>query len=175
MPDRTIAAQTSETFVTMMTERMAALAHTLRPFGCGTLGAHAVPSQHHLPALLVFNHRPGLVPTVITNGVAQRQERIDVRVGPVHARPFQSIFDHQFVGTFHHAAADRPPVSHQLGILHLRNPRFQIGQRLGQHSVARLARDHLAYARQHRRWARLFERAAQCDVLSWAEQWAVRS
>jgi SAM-dependent methyltransferase len=66
---------------------------------------------------------------VVAHGIAQRQQGIDVRLRPMHPRPFEAVFDHQFVGTFDHPTANRPTRRLKRRIGHLIDPLFQILQR----------------------------------------------
>ena len=77
-------------------------------------------------ALFAFNHRPALLPAVVTHGVAQGQQRVDVRICPMHPRAFQPVFDHQFVGALHHPTANRPALRDKLRVLQLCLACFQI-------------------------------------------------
>jgi hypothetical protein len=74
--------------------------------------------------------RPGLIPAIVTDGVAQEQQRIDVRPCPVHAGTLEPRLDHQLAGAFHGPAANGPPSGLEGGILELGHPLVQIGQRL---------------------------------------------
>ena len=67
--------------------------------------------------------RPGLVPAVIADGVAQGQQRIDVGPGAVHARALHPRFDHQVVGTLYRPAANGPACRLEGGILQLAQAR----------------------------------------------------
>jgi hypothetical protein len=51
---------------------------------------------------------PGLLPALITHGIAQDEHRIDLLATPMHPRAFQTGFDDQLVGTLDHARTNRP-------------------------------------------------------------------
>jgi hypothetical protein len=72
--------------------------------------------------------RPSLTPLIITDNITQGQHRIDMGPGPVHATAFQARLNHQFVGAFSGAVANRPTRRHKGGILHVGLPLLQIGQ-----------------------------------------------
>ena len=55
--------------------------------------------------VLPLSHRglPGLLPALITNGIAQDQQGIDVLSAPMHPGSFQTCFNDELVGTLDHA------------------------------------------------------------------------
>src|SRR5579884_2419909 len=53
------------------------------------------------------NQGPRLAPAVRTRARAQGDQRIDMIRRPMHPRPFEPGFDHQFVAALDHAAPDR--------------------------------------------------------------------
>ena len=67
-------------------------------------------------------------PAVATEDIAERQHGIDVGGLPVHTGAFEPGFDDILIGTFHHAAPDRPPLLAKLRVKHLALPLFQIGE-----------------------------------------------
>jgi len=89
-----------------------------------------------LIAQVLLEARPCLRPTIRTSDRPQCDERIHVRACPVHAAAFQSRLDHQLVGAFHTAAADRKAQRLETRVLDLVQPFGQIVQR----RVARTAR-----------------------------------
>ena len=85
------------------------------------------------------NFRPLLIPTVTTNDIAQGQHGIDMLSFPVHASAFQTSFDYQFIGTFHHPTPDGPILPLIVWILHLRFSLFQVGSILSQDLILRIS------------------------------------
>ncbi len=78
-------------------------------------------------------------------------------VCPMHSRAFQARFHHQFIATFDHAAANRPALSLELGILHLGFPFFQISQ-VARHSLfIRMLLLQVPKLGQQSSWAFMFE------------------
>src|SRR5258708_38515764 len=73
--------------------------------------------------------RPGLRPTIGTRDGPQRYEWIDVSTCPVHTAALESHLDHNLVGTFGAAAADRVPGGLEGGVLHLRQTFGEVGHR----------------------------------------------
>ena len=63
-----------------------------------------------LVAMVRNRHLPGLRPSFIADPIVQSEHRIDVGSFPMHPSPLQTSFDHEFVGTFHHARTNRPPI-----------------------------------------------------------------
>ena len=51
---------------------------------------------------------PGLLPALITHGIAQDEHRIDVLSAPMHARSFEPCFHYELVGALDHTRANRP-------------------------------------------------------------------
>ncbi len=83
------------------------------------------------PAVLAdmrHTRRPDLPPAVIADRIPQHQHRIDTRPCPMHARAFEPRLDHQFVGTFHDPAPNRPAGRLEGWIGHLLDALHQIGQ-----------------------------------------------
>ena len=78
--------------------------------------------------LMGLRRLPGLLPAVITDRIAQNEHGIDVRSAPMHARSFQTCFDHELVGTLDHARADRPARLLIGRILHVYLSFLQVGQ-----------------------------------------------
>jgi len=81
---------------------------------------------------------PGLLPAVITHGIAQDEHQIDVLALPMHPGSFQTGFDDQLVGTLDHARANRPARLLISRILHVSLAFLQIGQFLAQQSNSRM-------------------------------------
>lgn len=76
-------------------------------------------SPHRLePMRALSGNAPHFRPALVANSIAQGQHRIDVGALPTHPRPFQTSLDDQFVGAFHHARTNGPPLLAEVGIVH---------------------------------------------------------
>lgn len=61
---------------------------------------------------------PQFLPALIADGGAQGEQRVDMAAFPMHPRSLETHFDDVFVGTLHHAGADRPALVSKGRILH---------------------------------------------------------
>jgi hypothetical protein len=61
---------------------------------------------------------PHFPPTVIADGIAQREHGIDIFALPMHPRPFETSLDDILVGTLHHPRTNGPALLSKCGILH---------------------------------------------------------
>jgi hypothetical protein len=67
----------------------------------------------------------------------------------MHSSPFQTRFDDQLVGTFHHARTNRPPMLSEGGILHERLSFLQVTQMLANaFQFSQMNRQALAQAKE---------------------------
>src|SRR5258708_12397081 len=66
--------------------------------------------------------RPRFGPTIGTRDGPQRHQRIDMSTCPVHAAAFESCLDHDLIGAFGAAAANRVPGGLEGSVAHLRQP-----------------------------------------------------
>ncbi len=87
-----------------------------------------VPPLVLLTAQGLDDLRPGFIPTVIADDVAQRQHGIDMAAGPVHAAALQARLDDQFVGALGGAVANRPTRCQKSRIVHVSLALLQICQ-----------------------------------------------
>src|SRR5260370_42618656 len=62
---------------------------------------------------------PHFPPTVIADRIAQSEHGVHILALPVHPSPFETSLDHVFLGTLHHARANRPAVTSELRVVHL--------------------------------------------------------
>ena len=75
-----------------------------------------------------FDFRPVFSPATAAFNVAESQHGVDMPLGPMHPRAFQTHFHHQFVAAFHDSAANRPAVRLKTWILDLLLSFLEIGQ-----------------------------------------------
>src|SRR3546814_8508904 len=73
--------------------------------------------RRHTRCALVPGVQTGALP--ISSDRPQRDQSIHMRAGPVHAAAFQARLDHQLIGTFNAATADRKPLALEARILDL--------------------------------------------------------
>lgn len=99
---------------------------------------------------------PGLVPAIVADGIAQGQQGIDVLAFPMHACAFESSLDHEFVGAFDHAGANRPSGCLEERVLHLGVPLKQILPG-GPHLRGRAPPCQAREVEQHPLWPVVFE------------------
>jgi len=106
--------------------------------------------------------RPSFIPLIIADNIAQRQHRINIGPSPVHTAAFQARLNHQFVGAFSGAIANRPACRQEGGVLHLSLSLLQIG--LMRRHLRRLGFGcyHLCHLSQHSIGAFVFERVQLC-------------
>ncbi len=102
-----------------------------------------------LVAMVRNRHLPGLRPSFIADPIVQSEHGIDVGSIPMHPSPLQTSFDHEFVGTFHHARTNRPPILSEGGILHERLSLLQVTQMLANaFQFSQMNRQALAQAKE---------------------------
>jgi hypothetical protein len=68
------------------------------------------PPRVFLAPLFLRYLCPYLHPPSAAERIAQRQQRIDVRFGPVHPRPLHPLLHYQLIRALHTATANRPPL-----------------------------------------------------------------